>query len=194
MNYTFWHLSFFHTGTVMSHGNNLQKLFKNSEFAKLSLENLMGHIYKVGAVIEHSAFSFTYASTDLHIWLKWIKRQIDAQSKNYILSMKVLPYKVQENCKYFVTIAVRGVTLGEKKPSKTLKKQVLDFLVRFFAWVNCERISSLIMPTQWLNLLSCESLLLISISNSVIVSLWQWEKAEKDSQFLPLKTIISHTL
>lgn len=54
----------------MSPGNNLQKLFRNSEFAKLSSENLMGHIYKVGAVIEHSAFSFAYASTDLHIRLK----------------------------------------------------------------------------------------------------------------------------
>lgn len=67
VNYTFCHLSFFHIVTVISPGNNLQKLFRNSEFAKLSLENLMGHIYKVGAVIEHSAFSFAYVSTDLHI-------------------------------------------------------------------------------------------------------------------------------
>lgn len=51
----------------------------------------MGHIYKVGAMIEHSAFSFAYASMDLHIWLKWMKRQIDAQSKIDILCMKVLP-------------------------------------------------------------------------------------------------------
>lgn len=51
----------------MSPGNNLQKLSRNSEFAKLSSENLMGHIYKVGAMIEHSAFSFAYASMDLHI-------------------------------------------------------------------------------------------------------------------------------
>jgi len=52
----------------------------------------MGEIYKVGAVIEPSAFSFAHAGTDLHVRLKWMKRQIDSRSKNYILRMKVLPY------------------------------------------------------------------------------------------------------
>lgn len=61
VNYTFWHLSFSHTGTVMSPGKHLrQKVW----IYKMIFEDLMGQIYKIGAVPEPSAFSFAHANMD----------------------------------------------------------------------------------------------------------------------------------